>query len=172
MQLAGRNEAAIVLLEAIPASNGAVGARRNLFLARAYAEAGRYREAAETLLRIPADQSMLSRRAVEDAAGLLRNAPATASAPESLPPLGMNMDFAYVFVGAANRVLEARERYVGAGGLGPFVLTDLWHPRFASLRKTERFKSIVRRIGVLDYWRARGWPDLCRPSGDDDFECE
>jgi hypothetical protein len=24
----------------------------------------------------------------------------------------------------------------------------------------------------VDYWRARGWPDLCRPMGADDFVCD
>jgi hypothetical protein len=39
------------------------------------------------------------------------------------------------------------------------------------LRKTERFKAYVRKAGLVDYWRARGWPDLCRPVGEDDFIC-
>ena len=26
--------------------------------------------------------------------------------------------------------------------------------------------------GLVDYWRARGWPDLCRPMGVDDFVCD
>ena len=25
---------------------------------------------------------------------------------------------------------------------------------------------------VLGYWRARGWPDLCRPMGADDLVCD
>jgi hypothetical protein len=39
------------------------------------------------------------------------------------------------------------------------------------VRKTERFKAYVRKAGLVDYWRARGWPDLCRPVGTDDFVC-
>jgi len=45
-------------------------------------------------------------------------------------------------------------------------------PESAPLRKTERFKKFARRGGYVDYWRARGWPDLCRPVGADDFECD
>jgi hypothetical protein len=40
------------------------------------------------------------------------------------------------------------------------------------LRKTERFKNLARKAGLVDYWRVDGWPDLCRPVGADDFECD
>ena len=43
---------------------------------------------------------------------------------------------------------------------------------YAPVRKTERFKAFVRAAGLVEYWRARGWPDLCRPTTGDDFECE
>jgi len=33
------------------------------------------------------------------------------------------------------------------------------------------FKQLVRNEGLVDYWRVYGWPDLCRPLGDDDFQC-
>ena len=39
-------------------------------------------------------------------------------------------------------------------------------------RKTERFKALMRANGMLDYWRAKGWPDLCRPVGAADFVCD
>jgi len=45
-------------------------------------------------------------------------------------------------------------------------------PLYAPLRKTERFKTLMRRAGLVAYWRARGWPDLCRPVGPDDFICD
>jgi hypothetical protein len=48
----------------------------------------------------------------------------------------------------------------------------LWHSSYAPLRKTERFKALVRNAGFVDYWRARGWPDLCHPVGADDFACD
>jgi hypothetical protein len=32
--------------------------------------------------------------------------------------------------------------------------------------------AVVRKIGLVDYWRAREWPDLCCPAGADDFVCE
>jgi hypothetical protein len=30
----------------------------------------------------------------------------------------------------------------------------------------------MRNAGFVEYWRARGWPDLCRPLGTDDFVCD
>jgi hypothetical protein len=48
----------------------------------------------------------------------------------------------------------------------------LWHPAYAEARKTERFKTFMRKVGIVDYWRARGWPEFCRPLGSDDFMCE
>jgi hypothetical protein len=31
---------------------------------------------------------------------------------------------------------------------------------------------LVRAYGLVDYWRERGWPDLCRSVGADDFVCD
>jgi hypothetical protein len=39
------------------------------------------------------------------------------------------------------------------------------------VRKTERFKALMRKMGLVDYWKVRGWPDLCHPTTGDDFEC-
>lgn len=34
------------------------------------------------------------------------------------------------------------------------------------------FKEVVRGVGLVDYWRAYGWSDFCKPlAGGDDFEC-
>jgi hypothetical protein len=49
--------------------------------------------------------------------------------------------------------------------------SGIWHPLFASARKSEAFKAIVRDLKFFDYWRASGhWGDFARPVGDDDFE--
>jgi hypothetical protein len=40
------------------------------------------------------------------------------------------------------------------------------------VRKTERFKKVARDLGLVEYWRARGWPAQCRPEGADDFACD
>jgi adenylate cyclase len=40
------------------------------------------------------------------------------------------------------------------------------------VRQLPRFKEFVREIGLVEYWKEYGWPDLCHPLGDDDFECD
>ncbi|MEE8294999.1 MAG: tetratricopeptide repeat protein [Sphingomonadales bacterium] len=44
-------------------------------------------------------------------------------------------------------------------------------PGIENIRKTERYKALVLFLGVVDYWRERGWPNVCWPVGDFDFEC-
>jgi hypothetical protein len=48
----------------------------------------------------------------------------------------------------------------------------VWRQSASPLRKTERWKALIRNAGLVDHWRARGWPDLCRPMGEDDFTCD
>jgi len=40
------------------------------------------------------------------------------------------------------------------------------------VREKSRFKEWAGKIGLVDYWKEFGWPDLCRPVGDRDFECD
>ena len=47
-----------------------------------------------------------------------------------------------------------------------------WFPVMKEVRQLPRFKEFVREIGLVDYWKEYGWPDLCRPVGDDDFVCD
>ena len=47
-----------------------------------------------------------------------------------------------------------------------------WLPVMKEVRQLPRFKEFVREIGLVDYWKKFGWPDPCRPVGDDDFECD
>jgi tetratricopeptide (TPR) repeat protein len=48
-------------------------------------------------------------------------------------------------------------------------------PRVTSIDATRQlpgFKEFARNYGLLDLWKVNGWPDLCRPLGEDDFECD
>lgn len=45
-------------------------------------------------------------------------------------------------------------------------------PSLAPFRDTPGFKFIARMNGLPEYWRAKGFPAVCRPIGDDDFECD
>jgi hypothetical protein len=80
----------------------------------------------------------------------------------------------YAYVGSSERIIELPERefdqhsFDGAGGEAYF----LWGSIGAEARNTERFKALMRRAGLVDYWRERGWPDLCRSVGADDFVCD
>jgi TolB-like protein/Flp pilus assembly protein TadD len=48
----------------------------------------------------------------------------------------------------------------------------LWGPLMRDVRRLPGFKDLVRDTGLVDYWRAYGWPDFCRPISDDDFVCQ
>jgi len=47
----------------------------------------------------------------------------------------------------------------------------LWRPIMREVRQLPGFKDLVRREGLVEYWQAYGWPDLCQPMTSDDFEC-
>jgi TolB-like protein/DNA-binding SARP family transcriptional activator len=140
------------------------------YLARIYWCQGRYGEALDALNAIPSES--YHREMVEDAVQLLQSSLIDPTPPRDLPQLGRRLDFVYVHVGAPERALQRFEDDVAAGFLPPNLMIGLWIPTYAAVRKTERFKAFAREAGLVDYWRARGWPDLCRPVGDDDFECD
>jgi TolB-like protein len=48
----------------------------------------------------------------------------------------------------------------------------MWRPVYRDMRKLPRFKEFARSAGLVDYWREYGWPDMCRPFGENDFECD
>jgi hypothetical protein len=129
---------------------------------------GRYEEAAEVVSTIP--EGTFLPGTVEEAARLLRMAPTKVAAPESLPRLGL-LDFVYLYVGAPDRVLEFYEAGYESGYMVSILYGFLWHSSYAFLRSTERFKALMRNIGAVDYWRARGWPEFCRAIDDRDFAC-
>jgi TolB-like protein len=53
----------------------------------------------------------------------------------------------------------------------PGFLQFLWHPIMSDVRREPGFKNLVRDVGLVSYWRESGWPEYCRPLGNDDFEC-
>jgi TolB-like protein len=161
--LNGQNDAAIAMMKEIPSDRWVNGP------AYIYASLGRYNEAANALRESPPEN--VAPAIVEEAMRLLRTAPAPAPSPQTLPFLG-SLSWVYLYVGLPNRALEGGERGVETGYLNPFGQSSLWHPTWAAVRKTERFKIYVRKAGLVEYWRARGWPDVCHPVGKDDFECE
>jgi len=162
----GQKAAGLSMVEEMPA-DAFGGYYRNVVVATAYAALGRFNDAADTLLLITGH--LVSQRAVEEAARLLRGVAAGATAADVLPWLEGELGFAYQYVGAIERLLEWPERNLEIGYIGSNANFQLWYPERAPLRRMERFKNYVRAAGMVDYWRARGWPDLCRFSGSDDF---
>ena len=51
------------------------------------------------------------------------------------------------------------------------IHTQLWNNWATAVRRDPRFKDWVDALGYLGIWRKYGWPDRCRPTGPDDFEC-
>ncbi len=48
----------------------------------------------------------------------------------------------------------------------------LWLPVFDETRRTQAFRNLLADSGIVDYWRRHGWPDVCRPTSDEDFVCD
>jgi TolB-like protein/Tfp pilus assembly protein PilF len=157
----GKYDLAIAMLKSLPHAWAQ--------LAQVYAAAGRFKEAADTVLEIPPGR--YSAGIAESAARLLRALPAQATSPQDLPAFPPNLNFVYLYAGPGSRALEYSEAEVKTGYLSANVAEVFWYPAAAPLRKTERFKTLMRNAGIVDYWRARGWPDLCRPVGADNFAC-
>jgi TolB-like protein/tetratricopeptide (TPR) repeat protein len=92
----------------------------------------------------------------------------------SAPPGSRRVDSAlesqtmsYLYLGEIDQALEAAARSIEDRSMFPadFLGPDA-SPNFARFRADPRFQQLVRDAGLLDYWRAVAWPDLCRPQGD------
>jgi hypothetical protein len=158
----GQNNAALKILEPMDSDQP-----DKIPLAKIYATAGQYEKAADTL-RATQASDQYSRQTLDEAARLIQSVPE--HAPDSIPLFGGRLNFVDLFIGAEDHYLEPAERRLQVG-LDGGLFRDPWAPPSASLRKTERFKTFARRAGFVDYWRTRGWPDLCHPVGADDFAC-
>ena len=136
-------------------------------LAAAYVQQGRYKEAADTLLDAPAYQPFrpLHDGAAEALPVLARRGTLTGT----LPTFDEEFGFVYAALGEPERLLDWPERAMQNGDYRP--IGYLWWPTPPSVRRTERFKMLVRNAGLVEYWRSHGWPDLCHPVGAHDFAC-
>jgi TolB-like protein len=152
---AGDYAKALAVAQHVPNAHG-------FLLAQIYAAMGRYKEAASEI-----ETNLNQNQQAEMAAKLIGAAPAPA--PQSIPYL-QNFSFVFAYVGRPERVFEWAEHNADAGYFaGQF--NWFWQPNFGAARKTDLFKALVRKLGLIEYWRVRGWPELCRPIGSDDFVC-
>jgi hypothetical protein len=161
--LNGKDEEALALAKTLPPADNPLNVPE---LAMMYASMGRYGEAIDTLAALPSDPQAAA------AARLLRTAPAKTDMPQKLPALGVNYAWVYLHVGGESRVLDNYESILEGGRLAGMAMGWLWHPSFAPVRKTERFKTFARKAGYVEYWRAKGWPEFCHPTTGDDFACD
>jgi TolB-like protein/DNA-binding winged helix-turn-helix (wHTH) protein len=139
------------------------------YLARIYWWQGHHQEALDALNAILPES--YHGEMVEDAARLLRTSFTDHTPGRNLPQLGRRLDFVYVHVGAPERALQLFADNVAAGFSPPNLMIGLWIPSYATVRKTERFKAFARDAGLVEYWRAKGWPAFCRPTTGEDFVC-
>ena len=47
---------------------------------------------------------------------------------------------------------------------------NLWLKSCGNVWEAEAFPAFAQEVGLVDYWRAKGWPDACRPEGES-FVC-
>jgi len=54
----------------------------------------------------------------------------------------------------------------------PHSTYTFWFDAYRDYRASPEFKRHLRRLGLPEFWRANGFPSMCRPLGEDDFECQ
>lgn len=78
-------------------------------------------------------------------------------------------------LGEAERSFDLYER--NHSGLSDSYLNWLWQPEPWSrkARQDVAFQGFAKRLGMVDYWKRYGWPDLCKPAlsaGENAFTCQ
>ena len=75
------------------------------------------------------------------------------------------------FTGQADRASKLAVTNIDADWTG---ITSFWSSNSsnAAMRKTEIFRKTLADMDLLDFYREQGWPDLCHPVGEDDFQCD
>ena len=53
----------------------------------------------------------------------------------------------------------------------PTRLTAVWYPVMSEVRQLPEFKTLATDLNLVEYWRAYGWADACKPLGESDFTC-
>lgn len=67
---------------------------------------------------------------------------------------------------------ESFIRYVDENNVDIMItMSHLFRNPFRALLNQQPVKDHMIRTGLVDYWRADGWPPICQPSGNNDFEC-
>src|SRR5690606_545013 len=68
------------------------------------------------------------------------------------------------YLGETELALDALELF--ASKAPPSMYQHFWYPMLSDVRRTERFKDVMRTIGVAQWWRqSNRWNDYCSPVG-------
>jgi tetratricopeptide (TPR) repeat protein len=91
------------------------------------------------------------------------------SSDDKLCPMDLQLISMWAaYFGDPELTMDAIEKYARVNA----SISTLWYSVMREVRKTPQFKKFVKEKGLVDYWNKFGWPDLCRPVGDDDFVCD
>ena len=97
-----------------------------------------------------------------------RGRPRALAATDDLPPDEF-VFYSSVILGDADRAVRVvRDLDRGTDVMDNVIWWDLARP----MRQTAEFRRLVSAVGLEQLWRARGWPDKCRPNGAGDFVCD
>ena len=55
---------------------------------------------------------------------------------------------------------------------GPEQMYAIWRPGLSRYAQIAALQGVRAQAGLVDYWKEYGWPDLCRPFGENDFQCD
>jgi hypothetical protein len=81
----------------------------------------------------------------------------------------MNISLCAAYYGDPELAMDALVKGIRIDASGTFFF---WLPAMHEVRQLPRFKEFVKEIGLFDYWNEFGWPDICRPLDNGDFECD
>ncbi|MCH7807503.1 MAG: hypothetical protein IH995_10275 [Proteobacteria bacterium] len=77
--------------------------------------------------------------------------------------------FGGALLGDASVVMEFLETVSNNANAEHIFITA---PSYRKVYNDPVFKDYLRKNGLVEFWRENGWPDYCKPVGDDDFECD
>jgi hypothetical protein len=86
----------------------------------------------------------------------------------SAPTATGNLAMWAAYFGDARTALRLLEKSVHGSAL---LMHLAWLPVFEDVRRLPEFRELLIQIGLVDFWRTSGWPDVCRPTGGGDFVC-
>jgi TolB-like protein/tetratricopeptide (TPR) repeat protein len=92
---------------------------------------------------------------------------------KSVAPIGrVRLAYWRAYFGDAQGALDLLQAEYRRSPSAAIIPTAMWRPVLRDVRRLPGFKQLVSDMGLVDFWRTTTWPDLCKPVGADDFECQ